>query len=123
MVFSRNGSRRDDDQAEAVAEAYQQGRQLGCQESQQHTAAACYGYPPALVKSCDDPFDYALGLRNGSVVRFERATPIGRHWVHLDGVTEYHPHDQAQALDYNFERGLDVRVADICWIADAPQGS
>jgi hypothetical protein len=42
------------------------------------------GLPDALVKACSDPLDYAMGLRTGSVIRFESATLSEDHqWVHV----------------------------------------
>ncbi len=42
--------------------------------------------PPSLVKALDDPFEYALGLRDGRVIRFCEARLIqGRKWVQRIG--------------------------------------
>src|SRR5712691_10511092 len=69
-------------------------------------------YPPALAKACCDPFEYLLGLRNGMVIHFHAATEIDGDWVHVElgdcGV------DFGR---YPCPRGIDVRVADIVWIA------
>jgi len=82
------------------------------------------GCPPALVKACEDPFDYALGLNNGRVVFFETAE-LRRPFVHLSGVTEttMRFNSNFHSGIPNFERGVDIRLADISWVADAPYGS
>lgn len=71
--------------------------------------------PPSLVKACYDPFDYAVGLRGGIWIRFEQAKVYG-DYVRLDGVIETN-------LEYPMPRGVDVRIEDIVWCADAPEGS
>jgi hypothetical protein len=79
------------------------------------------GLPPALIKAIEDHFDYALGLRNGQVIEFSEAR-LCRPFVFLDGVQA----STIKALGYdrpNFERGLDVRISEIAWVADAPHGS
>jgi hypothetical protein len=85
------------------------------------------GLPDALVKACSDPFDYAMGLRTGPVIRFESATLSTDHqWIHV--AVQHHGYD-ADAPDvmtgcpFTFECGVDVRVSDIMWVADAPNGS
>ena len=78
-------------------------------------------YPAALLKAHRDSFDYALRLRTGEVVRFESAH-INGEWAHLTLL----PDDMQLAIDglpYLMERGVDVRIADIVWVADAPEGS
>jgi hypothetical protein len=81
------------------------------------------GLPDALVKACSDPFDYAMGLRSGQVIRFfQAALSPDKQWVHL----EWHVNvsdEVMHGVPYSFERGLDVRVSDIMWVADAPNGS
>lgn len=81
--------------------------------------------PAALGKAIDDPFDYALGLRTGQIVFFTSASlSKNRQWVHLDLDNSFVHRDQEKGeIELPFERGLDVRVADIVWVADAPYGS
>jgi hypothetical protein len=76
--------------------------------------------PYALAKALYDSFDYAVGLRNGTIIRFRSAklTP-GEDWVFLSDIMR----DQHQTIEYCFERGLYVRLSDISWVADAPEGS
>jgi len=99
---------------------------------------ACPGcrqkYPPALLKACWDDFWYACGLRNGAVISFSSAQICG-DWVHLsnsgnclpirDGVGCWHRDEEPHVLGLPFPcpRGVDVRLADIVWVADAPRGS
>lgn len=77
-------------------------------------------WPPALVKALGDPFEYAIGLRDGTVLRFEQATDLGHGWCRLF-LMEHG--EYARARCFPCPRGVDVRVADIVWAADAPMGS
>jgi len=87
--------------------------------------------PPSLLKAAFDKcFDYALGLRSGHVIRFDGCQFHGQwvtvtlmdpnleDWTGTDGV-------RAPVLGtrYTFDRGVDVRLDEIVWCADAPQGS
>ena len=78
------------------------------------------GESGALAKSLSDPFDYALKLRTGEVIRYEGADIVNKDWVHLKGARidggweDENPH---------FDRGIDVRLSDIVWVKDAPYGS
>lgn len=90
-----------------------------------HVCPSCAGnYPESLLKACHDEFDYALMVQGGSVFRFRRAQLQGR-FVHLSGVFEvnFMPVDGERYKGYSFDRGVDVRLADILWCADAPEGS
>jgi hypothetical protein len=82
------------------------------------------GLPGSLVKACQDPFDYALKLRTGEVVRFVEAEIDGA-WVTLIGNGNGKPNicEGVAGLDYHCPRGVDVRISDIVWCADAPEGS
>lgn len=82
--------------------------------------ACAQGIPAALQKAAVDYFDYALGLETGEVIFFHQATVNGR-WVHLDV-------GDAASINgcdnrFPFERGVDVRLDRIVWVADAPFGS
>ncbi len=96
------------------------------------------GYPPALAKACvDNPWQYAVRLRTGEGWLFEGAHPVSDTWVHLERVTpleQIHvdgaPPLGSPAHQYTmpqepmiFDRGIDVRLRDIVWVADAPWGS
>ena len=79
------------------------------------------GWPPALAKAAYDPFDYALKLRNGDVIFFERAD---ESWS--DEWAIIYPHDihgSTNTVNLGYDRGLDIRIADIVWACDAPFGS
>ena len=92
------------------------------------------GIPGALEKALGDPFTYAMGLRNGQVIVFEQARlSDDLKWVHLtpssgisvvdlqgEELTGKYP---LRDLAMTFDRGLDVRISDIVWVADAPWGS
>lgn len=81
-------------------------------------------YPPALLKATIDQFDYALKFRDradgtpGEVVRFMSAT-INGGWITLT------PDDGFKVAFSGLPcpRGVDVRLEDIEWVADAPNGS
>jgi hypothetical protein len=76
----------------------------------------------ALAKACSDPFDYALKLRTGEVIRFVEARIISPGWINLD-VVPAHRDRAGNNLPYPAGRGVDVRIADIVWVMDAPEGS
>ena len=84
---------------------------------------ASLGWPPDLIKAnSDDPFDYALQLRTGTIIRFTGASPYGQKWVLLSGVDAIEQ-PPGFSLPYPVPRGLSVRLSDIVWVADAPEGS
>jgi hypothetical protein len=77
----------------------------------------------ALAKACvDNPFNYALKLRTGEVIAFCGAEIISPGWVRLE-VFPMECQPDGHALPYPADRGVDVRVADIVWVMDAPEGS
>ena len=77
----------------------------------------------ALTKAClDNYFDYALKLRTGEVIRFTGARVISPEWIHLDATPLYGGAEH-NGLPYKADRGVDVRIADIVWVMDAPEGS
>lgn len=76
--------------------------------------------PQSLLKACIDPFSYALRLRTGDVIEFESAT------IHGDFVTLKNDAPETAlsgGLPFPCPRGVDVRLDDIVWCADAPHGS
>ena len=95
-----------------------------------HNALVAAGWPEVLIKAVDDPFDYAVKLKDGSLIFFEYAIPrgSGNEWVHLV-LNDLHQGSNAyqQSLNYRLgvgkDRGLEVRVSEIIWAADAPYGS
>ena len=80
-------------------------------------------YETALEKAtCDEPWDYAIGLVDGSVFRFEGADFMRKGtWVHLRGIREWHL--PRGSISYNFDRGIDIPISAIVWVTDAPEGS
>ena len=101
--------------------------------------ARAFGIPWPIVKASVDPFDYAVGLRDGSVLFFEHCQIDADHkFVTLLGVRAHsfaslrHGPEARQRTSFvhadretsfTFDRGLVVRVEDILWAADAPYGS
>lgn len=75
-------------------------------------------WPEFLNKAACDHFDYAIGLSDGSVWRVRFIRPINKDWVHIDGCAFIDG-----GKPFEFARGVQVRVANIVWIADAPEGS
>jgi hypothetical protein len=87
-------------------------------QEQQDLVAA--GWPDALIKATLDDFNYVLKLRSGEIIPFTSADAcVAPGWVRLqiDSTAELHH------MPFPFSRGLDVRVGDIVWVADAPSGS
>jgi len=77
------------------------------------------GLPAALAKTVsDNPFQYALMLRDGTIVEFEGAAPPSAGWILLD-----RPKIVNRGYDACLERGIEVRLQEIVWVADAPHGS
>jgi len=103
---------------------------------------SCPGHwPNALQKAVNDNFVYAACIRDIGVVTFEeaeivRAYSFGCHgsveinpdWVRLlrvvftNGCCGFDSH-AGDIAPLTFDRGLEVRVSDIVWVADAPWGS
>jgi hypothetical protein len=86
------------------------------------------GLPWPLNKAVSDTFDYLLVLRSGMVIQFAAAedtewfglkTP---GWITLKGAKILHPQIAADR-EFNFARGMVVRIADIMAAVDAPYGS
>ncbi len=79
-------------------------------------------WPPTLEKACQDLFLYAVRLRTGETWLFEKALPINPEWVELRIRLDHWAHKN-DLNGMTFPRGVEVRVSDIVWIADAPFGS
>ena len=73
----------------------------------------------ALVKACMDPFDYALKLRTGEVIGFSKAKVMNRDWIHVSIKTD----TVKNPFGVSVSRGMDIRISDIVWVMDAPNGS
>lgn len=89
-----------------------------------------FGWPEALAKALCDPHDYALGLEDGTVIRFQSASAdsIDSPWVHLEDIAghtiKYQVPDHLRgSAPFTLPRGIDVRVDNIAWVVDAPMGS
>lgn len=80
-----------------------------------------HGWPSFLAKAAVDPFDYAAYVKDLGIVRFTDAAPAGHGWVRL--ILDNHDTAHNHHLPCPFERGVEVRLSDICWVADAPHGS
>lgn len=93
------------------------------------TAYLRRGLPWPLANAVVDPFPfgYAVGLRGGVVVYFERASMRmeSPDFITLKGIKAHsvRPADQDMPRLFSFDHGLTVRIADIMWAADAPYGS
>jgi len=76
------------------------------------------GWPDTLIKAEVDPFFYLAFVQNLGLVYFTSADYERPGWVHLnlDG-------QDRNKLVAPFCRGVDVRLEDIRWVADAPLGS
>jgi hypothetical protein len=86
------------------------------------------GLPDSLIKaSTDNPFDYAIGLKNGAVIYFEGVNlpPLSdfHGWIALTGVKAHTMKAVGPEGICTFPRGMDVHLTQIAWAADAPFGS
>ena len=75
--------------------------------------------PPSLIKACGDTFAYVLKLRTGELIHFESAVIYGQ----FARLTIREPRRIEGLEECPFTRGIDVRLSDIVWCADAPYGS
>lgn len=77
----------------------------------------------ALAKACsDDPFDYCLRVRTGEVINFSGAHILGNGWIRIT-LKPMDEQPEVFRVAYPAMRGMDVRIADIVWVMDAPEGS
>lgn len=83
--------------------------------------------PSVLNTAIDDnPWFYAMGLRDGTVIEFVGVRYYDENgFVSLDVCHGDTAHNIPNVGDseYNFERGVQVRVSEIAWVANAPYGS
>lgn len=91
-----------------------------------------FGIPWPLGKASLDEFDYAVGLRDGTVIQFERCVFDRDHvFAWLKGVRGHSmpvarnsgARSSERDTPFSFDRGLVIRLADVMWAADAPFGS
>lgn len=106
-------------------------------ETQGQTCSEIYpgpvGWPWPLCKALDDEFFYSVGLRDGTVIKFTSARCDDTYeWVTLLGIPvdeKGEPCDEGympigyRDINAPCPRGIVVRVADIVWAVDAPDGS
>ena len=77
----------------------------------------------ALAKACEDPcFDYALKLRTGEVLRFVGAEILNPEWIRID-LGEKDRWEKPNNFPFKADRGLEIRISEIVWVMDAPDGS
>jgi hypothetical protein len=79
---------------------------------------------PHLAKAAFDPFMYMLCLRDGTRIQFVEAEDIGDGWVRI--VQGHLSDENARAALPAMPpcpRGVDIRLSEIIWVADAPYGS
>ena len=77
-------------------------------------------YPWPLLKAMYDPFDYALGLANGLIIRFSECVIEGP-WITLRLSGEQPA--GSPPLPFPCARGVTLHLDQILWVADAPEGS
>lgn len=75
------------------------------------------GYPYPLAKATVDNFDYALKTKSGCMFRFSSATAVNDKWVIIEGGYGGNGYQAAHP------RGTYIRLDEIVWVADAPEGS
>src|SRR5262245_56753945 len=80
-------------------------------------------FGPMLSKAFSDPFNYAMGLTNGRIIRFEQAKYCGYEWVLLTGITTFDFDPPDTYIGFLCPRGVQIRLKEIIWVADAPEGS
>lgn len=72
--------------------------------------------PSALLKSTSDSYRYYVVLRNGMSFIYESADICGE-WVHFDGI-EVESMRPKLPGDFEWGRGVDVRISEITLVAD-----
>ena len=75
-------------------------------------------YAPALIRSVSVASSYAIGLRDGTVIEFSRATIHGR-FAHLREAAT----TNTVLGKFKSDRGFDVRISDIMCATDTPHGA
>jgi len=81
-------------------------------------------WPYALIKATMDEFYYALKTKNGEIFVFKFAEYVNDNFVRL----KFPQKDEwmfpyAQSTLFPFDRGVELNVSEISWVADAPHGS
>ncbi len=80
-------------------------------------------WPSHLKKAAGDYWQYALKLRDGSVIEFTECRPqCGGEWVLLIEA-KFAAGFPELKHGLNLDRGFEVRFSEIVWVIDAPYGS
>lgn len=89
-----------------------------------HCEACMDKYGEHLLKAAVDPFDYAFGLKSGAVIKITCANiDIKGDWVIFPTPCIEESTLYMRDMNRAFDRGLQVRLSEIVWVADAPNGS
>ena len=85
------------------------------------------GVPLLLIKATSQALSYALGLKDGTVFAFTEASIHGQ-WVTLKGVRSHSVPAIRRGKERSesycvFDKGVEVRLEAIVWVADSPWGS
>lgn len=71
-----------------------------------------------IAKMLCDPFDYAIGLKSGVILRVVCGdVQLKGQWLHIPQPEEI------EGLPYPMCRGMQIHLSQIAWVADAPEGS
>jgi hypothetical protein len=76
------------------------------------TASLRSGGSRTIAKACSDPWRYAIGLRTGAVIVYERAELRGQ-WLWLADAQFLVPR-----LAIESRRGIEVRLDSVAWHCD-----
>lgn len=89
------------------------GAQIGARDEKGKSLSAA-GWPNHLIKAVYDYYMYRLRLRTGEEIDFVHAEPCqSLEWVRLIDA-------ESDGIEKSWtERGLEVHVADIVWVADS----
>jgi hypothetical protein len=93
------------------------------------TNECCRSWPSALGKAAHEDHDYAVGLRDGTVVRFGRAQLTRAGWALLlpagrvNRLYVVSLYDRLAGPGTSWTHGIEVRVDSVVWVADTPSGS
>lgn len=71
-----------------------------------------------ISKMLCDPFDYAIGLKSGIILRVVcEQVELKGQWLHIPQPREIH------GVPYPLCRGMQIHISQVEWVADAPEGS
>ena len=95
-----------------------QDRQFAHEEERQNALFTAYQWPPALMKACVDEFEYTAWIDGVGAVEFTSANVLPGGWVHLNNPKPCDVTGSDPRIANRWQRGLDVRVSAIRWVAD-----